>query len=81
MVVESAGRGGGNAVLEAYAEGLHGIDQWLRSLGGALWDLLDAAVRARDIPVRFGTAAERLLIADDGSVTGLAVGDGGLILR
>ena len=149
VVVESAGRGGGNArysggflfdvpgpeavdhldalcfgrtdraVLQAYADGLHGIDQWLRSLGGdtipfdpppgrlpapfpswphfpagktiryrtvaggtgrrgeALWDLLDAAVRARDIPVRFGAAAERLLTADDGSVTGLAVSDNG----
>ena len=105
------------AVLEAYATGLHGIDQWLRSLGGdtapfdpppgrlpapfpswphfpagktiryrtiaggtgrrgeALWNLLDAAVRARDIPVRFETAARRLVLDEDGAVTGLVAGD------
>ena len=89
-------------VLEAYAAGLHELDGWLRSLGGAtapfeppparlpapfpswphlpagrriryrtvaggagrrgeaLWDLLDTAVRARGIEVRYRCAAERL---------------------
>ncbi len=102
-------------VLDAYAAGLHGLDGWLRSLGGrtarfdpppgrlpapfpswpnlpggqdityrvmaggtgrrgqALWDVLDAAVRARGIEVRFRTAAERLARGPDGSVTGLVV--------
>lgn len=97
------------AVLEAYAEGLHDVDRWLRSLGGdtvpfdpppsrlpapfpswphfpagqtigyrtvaggpgrpgeALWELLDAAVRGRGIPVRFGTTAERLIVDEDGA--------------
>jgi hypothetical protein len=30
--------------------------------GEALWELLDAAVRDRGIPVRFGTTAERLIV-------------------
>ena len=54
--------------------------------GEALWDLLDAAVRARGIDVRYRTAAERLLPGPDGSVTGVAAGGteeqaaGGVIL-
>jgi succinate dehydrogenase/fumarate reductase flavoprotein subunit len=102
-------------VLDAYAAGLHGLDGWLHSLGGAtqpfdppparlpapfpswpylpgghdigyrvvaggtgrrgqaLWDLLDAAVRERGIEVRYRTAAERLALGPDGTVTGLAV--------
>jgi len=105
----------GRPVLAAYAEGLHDVDRWLRSLGGAttrfdpppgrlpapfpswphfpaaesiryrtvaggsgrrgeaLWELLDAAVRARGIPVRFGTTAQRLMLGEDGSVSGLSV--------
>jgi succinate dehydrogenase/fumarate reductase flavoprotein subunit len=102
-------------VLDAYAAGLHGLDGWLHSLGGAterfdppparlpapfpswpylpgghdisyrvvaggtgrrgqaLWDLLDAAVRERGIEVRFQTAADRLVLDPDGTVTGLLV--------
>jgi succinate dehydrogenase/fumarate reductase flavoprotein subunit len=50
--------------------------------GEALWELLDAAVRERDIPVRFGSTAERLIVDEggadeDGAVTGLVVSDGG----
>ena len=54
--------------------------------GEALWDLLDAAVRARGIEVRYRTAARRLLLGPDGSVTGVAAGGaeapaaGGVIL-
>ena len=40
--------------------------------GEALWDLLDAAVRARGIEVRYQATAERLVLSPDGSVTGLA---------
>ena len=39
--------------------------------GEALWDLLDAAVRARGIEVRYRCAAERLVLDRDGSVTGV----------
>ena len=38
--------------------------------GEALWDLLDAAVRARGIEVRYETSAARLEIDPEGSVTG-----------
>jgi hypothetical protein len=54
--------------------------------GEALWDLLDAAVRARGIDVRYRTAAERLLPGADGAMTGMAAGGaeepaaGGVIL-
>jgi succinate dehydrogenase/fumarate reductase flavoprotein subunit len=107
-------------VLDAYAAGLHGLDGWLHSLGGAterfdppparlpapfpswpylpggpsieyrvvaggagrrgeaLWHLLDAAVRARGIEVRYHTAAERLALGPDGAVTGLVARPGGL---
>ena len=106
-------------VLNAYAAGLHGLDGWLHSLGGAtqrfdppparlpapfpswpylpggpsieyrvvaggggrrgeaLWHLLDAAVRARGIEVRYRTAAERLALGPDGAVTGLVARPGG----
>ena len=57
--------------------------------GEALWSLLDAAVRSRDIPVRFDTAARELVI-EDGGVVGLVIEhegerstistDGGVIL-
>jgi NAD(P)-dependent dehydrogenase (short-subunit alcohol dehydrogenase family) len=40
--------------------------------GEALWDLLDAAVRARGIEVRYQATAERLVLSPGGSVTGLA---------
>jgi hypothetical protein len=101
------------AVLGAYVDGLHGLDGWLRSLGGvtarfdpppgrlpasfpswphfpggatigyrtvagagrpgeALWEVLDSAVRARGIPVRFGTAASELIRSPDGAVAGLS---------
>jgi FAD binding domain len=105
-------------VLDAYAAGLHGLDGWLHSLGGAterfdppparlpapfpswpylpgghdigyrvvtggtgrrgqaLWDLLAAAVRERGIEVRYQTAAERLALGPDGTVTGLTAGNG-----
>jgi succinate dehydrogenase/fumarate reductase flavoprotein subunit len=45
--------------------------------GEALWDLLDAAVRARGIEVRYRTAAERLLLDPRGAVTGLAASQDG----
>ena len=58
--------------------------------GEALWDLLDAAVRARGIDVRYRTAAERLLLGPSGAVTGLVTrqegrtstmtADGGVVL-
>jgi len=75
-VVESAGRGGGNA---RYSGGfLFDVPGPAgRAAGEALWDLLDGAVRARGIPVPFRTTAERLVLADDGSVTGLAVREAG----
>jgi Transmembrane secretion effector/FAD binding domain len=38
--------------------------------GEALWDLLEGAVRARGIEVRYRCAAERLLLGPHGSVTG-----------
>jgi len=40
--------------------------------GEALWDLLDAAVRARGIEVRYQATAERLVLGPGGSVTGVA---------
>ena len=39
--------------------------------GEALWDLLDAAVRARGIEVRYRCAAEHLTLDSGGSVTGV----------
>ncbi len=45
--------------------------------GEALWDLLDAAVRARGIEVRYQAGAERLVLSPDGAVTGLAARHGG----
>jgi succinate dehydrogenase/fumarate reductase flavoprotein subunit len=54
--------------------------------GEALWDLLEGAVRARGIEVRYRCAAERLLLGPDGSVTGVTAGrtaqpaTGGVIL-
>ncbi len=105
-------------VLDAYAAGLHGLDGWLHSLGGAterfdppparlaapfpswpylpgghdigyrvvaggtgrrgqaLWDLLTAAVRERGIEVRYQTAAGRLALGPDGTVTGLTASNG-----
>jgi len=45
--------------------------------GEALWDLLDAAVRARGIEVRCRAAAERLVLGSDGSVAGLAARQAG----
>ncbi len=42
--------------------------------GEALWDLLEGAVQARGIEVRYGCAAERLTLDAAGSVTGVVAG-------
>lgn len=41
--------------------------------GEALWQVIDAGVRGREIDVRVGAAAERLLLDETGAVTGAVV--------
>jgi succinate dehydrogenase/fumarate reductase flavoprotein subunit len=43
--------------------------------GAALWELIEAGVRARGIAVHYDTAATRLLLDGDGAVTGAVVRD------
>ena len=63
VVIAGYGPAGSAAAIAAHDAGRR---------GEALWDLLDAAVRARGIEVRYRTTAERLVLSPDGSVTGLA---------